>query len=138
MFVILREREPTVDARDENLNGIHQLSAADTTQIQEVTDKLKEKNIELATLNLRLRKYGENVDELTRSKERLETKTRIHSELGQALLSTRRFLLEDASEQIPPLELWQRNIAMLRKEAQIKKDEIVLDSLSSGRRLFLN
>jgi hypothetical protein len=63
----------------EDLNGIYQLSAADTTQIQAVTDELKEKNIELAALNLRLRKHGENVDELTRSKERLETKARIHS-----------------------------------------------------------
>ena len=42
----------------ENLNGIHQLSAADTTQIQAVTDELKDKNIELAALNLRLRKHA--------------------------------------------------------------------------------
>ena len=35
----------------ENLNGIHQLSAADTTQIQMVTDELREKNKELEALN---------------------------------------------------------------------------------------
>lgn len=114
----------------ENLNGIHQLSAADTTQIQAVTDELKEKNIELAALNQRLRKHGENVDELTRSKERLETKARIHSELGQALLSTRRYLLEVDGDQHAPLELWQRNIAMLRKEAGLKEDEQPLELLS--------
>ena len=114
----------------ENLNGIHQLSAADTTQIQAVTDELKDKNIELAALNLRLRKHGENVDELTRSKERLETKARIHSELGQALLSTRRYLLDEDGDQPVPLELWQRNIAMLRKEAQLKEDEQPLEMLS--------
>ena len=114
----------------ENLDGIHQLSAADTTQIQSVTDELKTKNIELAALNLRLRKHGENVDELTRAKERLETKTRIHSELGQALLSTRRFLLDESGTQAAPLEVWQRNIAMLRKEAQLKEKEQPLEMLS--------
>lgn len=114
----------------EKLHDIHQLSAADTTQIQAVTDELKEKNIALAALNFRLRKHGENVDELTRSKERLETKARIHSELGQALLSTRRYLLDEDGEQNVPLDLWQRNIAMLRKEAVLKEEEQPLEMLS--------
>ena len=114
----------------EKLNGVHQMTAANTTQIQSVTDELKEKNIELAALNLRLRKHGENVDELTRSRERLETKARIHSELGQALLSARRFLLDEQSTQPPPLQMWQRNIAMLRKEAELKEDEQPLDVLT--------
>lgn len=95
-----------------------------------MTDELREKNIELAALNLRLRKHGENVDELTRSKERLETKARIHSELGQALLSTRRYLMDEDGDQPVPLELWQRNIAMLRKEAELKEDEQPLEMLS--------
>ena len=114
----------------EVINGIHQLSAADTTQIQAMTDELKEKNIALAAMNFRLRKHGENVDELTRSKERLETKARIHSELGQALLSTRRYLLEESDGQHAPLEIWQRNIAMLRKEAVLKEEEQPLEMLS--------
>ena len=114
----------------EELNGFHQITAANTTQIQSVTDALKEKNIELAALNLRLRKHGENVDELTRSRERLETKTRIHGELGQALLSTRRFLLYEQGEQQSLLQMWQRNIAMLRKEAEVKEREQPLDMLT--------
>lgn len=114
----------------EKLDSINQISAADTTQILNVTDELKKKNIDLAAMNHRLRKHGENVDELTRSKERLETKARIHSELGQALLSTRRYLLESDENDVPPLEVWQRCIAMLRKEAEIKEDEQPLEMLS--------
>lgn len=113
----------------EALNGIHQLSAADTTQIQMVTDELQMKNKELEALNLRLRKHGENVDELTRSRERLETKVHIHRELGQVLLTTRCFLMDDENVQNPPLELWQKNIAMLRKEAEYKEDEQSLEML---------
>ena len=55
------------------------------------------------------------MDALTREKERLETKVRIHGELGQALLAVRRYLV-DQSQQAPPLHIWRNNIAMLRKE----------------------
>lgn len=114
----------------ENIDGIYQLTAADTTGIQAVTDELKVKNSELAALNLRLRKHGENVDEFARSKERLETKARIHRELGQALLSTRRFLMDNEGEHTPPLQLWQQNVAMLRKEAEGKEEEQPLEMLT--------
>ena len=113
----------------EEISGIFQLSAANTTEIHAVTEKLKEKNKELEALNLRLRKYGENVDELTRAKERLETKSRIHSELGQALLASRRYLVGGSNEEEIPLEQWRSSIAMLRKEAQQRNMEKPLEML---------
>ena len=106
----------------EELDGFYQLTAANTTQQQALTDELCEKNLDLAALNLRLRKYGENVDELARAKERLETKVRIHGELGQALLAARRYLVDESAQE-PPLDIWRRNIAMLRKEMEAKKSE---------------
>ena len=108
--------------RDE-LDGLIQITAADTTRLHVLTEELKEKNIDLAALNLRLRKYGENVEELTRSRERLETKARIHSELGQALLATRRYLVEQDSSQKPPVALWKQNISGLRMEAELQSEE---------------
>lgn len=114
----------------EELEGICQLSAADTTQIQAITEELKQKNTELEALNLRLRKYGENVDELTRSRERLETKSRIHGELGQALLSSRRYLLSEEEDQEVPLDLWRSNIAMLRMEAGYDHNEAPMEMLA--------
>ena len=111
------------------LSGIFQLSAADTTEIHAVTETLREKNKELEALNLRLRKYGENVDELTRAKERLETKSRIHSELGQALLASRRYLVGGSDEEVIPLEQWRGSIAILRKEAELRNSEKPLEML---------
>lgn len=113
----------------EEVEGIFQLNAADTTQIHAVTEELKKKNVELEALNLRLRKYGENVDELTREKERLETKSRIHSELGQALLASRRYLVNESGCENIPLEQWRSSIAMLRKEAERRDAEKPLDML---------
>ena len=115
----------------QQLEGIHQLIAADITQLQEITDELAEKNRHLEALNRRLRQYGENVDELTRTKERLEIKARIHRELSQTLLATRRYLLDENNAYEAPLEQWQKNIAMLRKEAEVLQDE---DPMSMLRR----
>jgi anti-sigma regulatory factor (Ser/Thr protein kinase) len=123
----------------EELKGFIQLTAADTTLQQNLTDELRDKNLDLAALNLRLRRYGENVDELARAKERLETKVRIHGELGQALLAARRYLVDQGAQE-PPVAIWRRNIAMLRKEMETKKAEDPLQILrkaaaSAGVRL---
>lgn len=115
----------------EELDGFFQLTAANTTQQQALTDELLEKNLELAAMNLRLRKYGENVDELARAKERLEIKVRIHGELGQALLAARRYLVDESAQE-PPLDIWRRNIAMLRKETEAKKAEDPLTILRNA------
>lgn len=113
------------------LDGFIQITAADTTLQQSLTDELRENNLELAALNLRLRRYGENVDELTRAKERLETKVRIHGELGQALMATRRYLVGDEPLELP-LDIWRRNIAMLRKEVEEKKGDDPLQILGDA------
>ena len=115
----------------EEVDDFIQLTAADTTLQQSLTDELREKNLDLAALNLRLRKYGENVDELARAKERLETKVRIHGELGQALLAARRYLVDENAQE-PPLDIWRRNIAMLRKEMEAKKAEDPLQILQKA------
>ena len=112
------------------LDGIIQLSASDITQLQEITDELKEKNVHLAALNKRLKKYGENVDKLTRARERLEVKARIHRDLGQALLASRRFLLSEEESHPETLKIWRDNIAMLRMEAKAKEDEAPMEMLS--------
>ncbi|MBR6650788.1 MAG: hypothetical protein IKL36_05185 [Clostridia bacterium] len=105
------------------LDNINQLVATDITHLQNIADELENKNEQLKALNLRLKKYGENVDELTREKERLEIKARIHRELGQALLASRRFLLSNNEEDDAPVERWQRIIALLHKEAVTQEDE---------------
>jgi len=98
-----------------DLQGVLQITAADTTQLQGLVDELEQKNISLAALQERLKQYEKNVEELARAKELLETKADIHSELGQALLATRSYLMSDNPEKQVPLEAWKRSIALLRK-----------------------
>ncbi|HCI60206.1 MAG TPA: hypothetical protein DE313_05280 [Ruminococcus sp.] len=113
----------------EVIDGVTQLTAAETTKLNKLTEELKEKNAEITVMNDRLRKYGENVDKLTREKERLETKARIHRELGQALLTTRRYLRSESDNPQELLNMLKRNIAMLRMESESPKNDKPLDML---------
>lgn len=107
----------------EEIGGITQLTAAETTKLNKLTEELKEKNAELSVLNDRLRQYGENVDALTREKERLETKARIHRELGQALLLTRRYLQGEHEHTQELLAALKHSISMLRLESESPKND---------------
>ena len=113
----------------EVIDGITQLTAAETTRLNKLTEELKEKNAELSAMNYRLRKYGENVDKLIREKERLETKVRIHRELGQALLLTRRYLQGESENTQELLNILNCNISMLRLESESPKNDEPLDML---------
>ncbi len=106
-----------------------QITATDITQLHNLTGKLKEKNEVLTDMNERLRKYGENVDELTRSRERLETKERIHNSLGQALLATRHSMYSKNADVSELVEMWKRNISVLKTGSEINKEEYTLDVL---------
>lgn len=101
----------------EDLQFVFQITAADTTQLHSLAEEIKHKNTALEALNRRLIQYEENVEELTRSKERLETKAKIHSELGQTLLATRSYLLRGEDETPIPVDPWKHSIALLRQEA---------------------
>ncbi|MBR0350186.1 MAG: hypothetical protein IIX16_11195 [Clostridia bacterium] len=112
----------------ENLGSVVQITATDITEYLLLTKTLEQKNTELKKMNSRLRKHGENVDEVTRSKERLETKVRIHNEFGRSLIATHHALQEEGSlEDIA--SLWKRNIAVLRMEAEPSADSDQLTAL---------
>lgn len=101
----------------EELQGFYQITAANTTRLHDLTEDLKQKNTALAALHLRLKNYERNVEALSRAREQLHAKSRIHSELGQALLTTRRYLTDSASQQPVPLNVWKRSLEILRMAA---------------------
>lgn len=95
------------------IGDMYEITAADTTDLYRVSEELKLSNNELKEMNERLLKYGENVDELTKSRERLETKYRIHAELGNALLATRLYLQNNDGNSDEIINIWKRNITVL-------------------------
>lgn len=101
---------------------VTQIFASDVTELDDARLKLSQANAELKAMNDRLKQYGKNVIEVTAREERLETKVRIHDELGRVLLATRHYLAENDGEEAaaPILELWQRDISALRGSAEAR------------------
>ena len=115
----------------EQLGSICQLTAADTTQIHELTTRLEQENQQLAKFNQRIRDYGEKADALTRAKERLEIKAKVHGMLGQALLATRRCLQDEGISTDEAMSLWHHSVAVLHKEA-VQETEKPLEALKKA------
>ena len=120
-----------------------QLTAADTTELSKINSELAKRSCELKIINERLRKYGESVDELTRTRERIEIKANIHRELGQALLVTRKYLIDEKTDTDAPISIWKKNIAMLKAQAEYKGEYSALEMLlqaskAAGVEIVLN
>ena len=112
------------------LDGVIQLTAANTTRQHQLVGELQDKHRDLEAMNARIRSYGDKVDEYIIARERLETRVNLHGFLGQALLMTRHYLQYESGNPQKIIDIWQRNIDVLRMEAEPRQET---DSLSSLR-----
>ena len=71
---------------------MYELRATDITTQYALYLELSEQNKQQLSLNRRLQEYGENVWDITREREILAAKVKIHDMLGKALLVTRRYI----------------------------------------------
>ena len=117
--------------KHEKLDSIIQITAAETTKQHQLLSELQLRNTELEAMNDRIRSYGEKVDEYIVARERLETRINLHSFLGQSLLMTRHYLKDKSGDPKQILDIWQRNIDILRLESEPVKEE---DSLACLQR----
>ena len=111
------------------LSDMFQITAVEITQLHNLAEELKQKNFALEQLHQRLKKYETDVEELTRTHERLETKIGIHSELGQTLLATRSYLLDNNENKAIPVEAWKHSIALLRQNIVENAEQFTLQML---------
>ena len=116
--------------RKEVLDGAVQITAANTTRQHQLVHELQDKHHDLETMNARIRSYGEKVDEYVIARERLETRVNLHGFLGQALLMTRHYLQYESGDPKRIIDIWRRNIDVLRLEAEPQQET---DSLASLR-----
>ena len=106
---------------------VYEIVAANATERYRLTKELEQKLDELKAVNKRLVAYGDNVAELTKEKELLAAKIRIHDDMGKLLLATKRRLAEptDESEQKQMICFWQAEIAALKStRPRTKKDNL--------------
>ena len=94
-----------------------QIIASDITREHQMNRELEAQNLRLEEMNLRLRIYGENIRELTREKETLSAKMRIHDGFGQALLAAHRLAVQTsgAEQRAEVLRLWRQNLTLMER-----------------------
>ena len=97
------------------MNGkiVYQITGTDITEEARLRRELEEDNLRLNAMNRRLRQYGQDVQEATRGKEILRAKTRVHDEIGHALLQTRQFLSGTQGDAESVCAAWRQNVRLL-------------------------
>lgn len=88
-------------------------------------EELLRQNQELLRMNRELRRLSENVQEMTREKEILEFKTRLHDKMGYGLTAVRQCLLQrkDPAELEASLEQMNKAVQLFRKDSETPPEE---------------
>lgn len=93
--------------------SFYQITGTNITEEARLQQELEMDNLRLRAMNIRLRQYGQEVQELTREKEVLRAKTRVHDEIGHVLLQTRQYLSGTRNDAESLRAQWQQNIRLL-------------------------
>ena len=92
---------------------VYQITGTNITEEARLQHELEKDNLRLEAMNRRLRQYGQDVQEATREKEILHAKTRVHDEIGHALLQTRQFLAGTQGDAARVCAAWRQNTQLL-------------------------
>lgn len=120
----------------QDLSGqsVYQITGTNITEEARLQRELEKDNLRLKTMNLRLRQYGQEVQELTREKEILRAKTRVHDETGHVLLQTRQFLSGARGDAESICAEWRQNTHLLLGKYADEKPVDTFEQLSRAAR----
>lgn len=117
------------------LGEVYQITATDITRQHALSQELERDRLRLRAINQRLRQYGETVAEVTREKELLAAKVRVHDGLGQCLLAAKRCILTPAAreEKAAVLELWRQNVTLLQTPPEQEETDGLAGLLAAAK-----
>ncbi|MBR0451544.1 MAG: hypothetical protein IJI78_06085 [Oscillospiraceae bacterium] len=112
---------------DHTVEGVPvtEILAYDVTEAYAVSRKLMEENERLSVQRDKLMELGTLVDNVTREREMLEAKVRIHDELGSLLIATKRYLTGGVQTDREGIKtMWKNNLSLLQgREREQTVDE---------------
>ena len=85
---------------------IYEISCSDISREFALKKEVEEQNEELRKINLRLRKYGETVTEVTKERETLAARVKVHEGMGSLILKTKRALLQGEGDKEALIREW--------------------------------
>lgn len=92
---------------------VYQITGTNITKEAQLKQELEKDNLRLKAMNRRLRQYGQDVQDATREKEILRAKTRVHDQIGHALLQTRQLLAGTQGDTESVCDAWRQNVRLL-------------------------
>lgn len=111
---------------------ITELVAADITDLYTYSRQLMEENRQLQDVNRRLRRHNQKIDEVVRNEELLNTRIRIHDDVGHCLLATRYYMTEGLGTSADIVTGWQHAAALLEKQSTAEPDRNVMGQLNDA------
>lgn len=106
--------------------GIYALFiVSDVTELEKSRAELLEENAQLCRVQAQLRQLSSNLVAVTREEEILNTKMRVHDEMGRCLVEARKHLRD--SDDIPEsvMHSWRRAVSMLRYNNETNDDDML-------------
>ena len=112
----------------ENGEVYTQYVTLDVTQLQRNRLALMEENVQHRKVQTQLQQLSANVVAITREEEILNTKMRIHDEIGKCLLAAQQYLKDDAAKPLPDalVASWQRAVSMLCYSNETEDEDMLL------------
>lgn len=122
-MVIVKTQDKVCAFSDRGMEGeLKEMVMVDITQEYRSFEDLLAKNEAMELQQERLKEYSRNVTKATIERELLNAKVRIHDELGEILISAKRYLETGDIDRQTVTDLWQHNLSLLGVERQ--KDEL--------------
>lgn len=92
---------------------VYELSGSDISREFALKKKAEEQNEELRRMNLRLRKYGETVTEVTKERETLAARVKVHDGMGSLILKTKRALSQKKCDKETLIREWNGIVSLI-------------------------
>ncbi len=92
---------------------VYELSGSDISREFALKKKVEEQNEELRKMNIRLRKYGETVTEVTKERETLAARVKVHDGMGSLILKTKRAILHEECDKDALISEWNGIVSLV-------------------------
>ena len=92
---------------------VYELSGSDISREFALKKKVEEQNEELRKMNVRLRKYGETVTEVTKERETLAARVKVHDGMGSLILKTKRTLSQEKCDKEALIREWNGVVSLV-------------------------
>jgi signal transduction histidine kinase len=124
---------------DEHQGNYTQFVALDVTDLQQNRVELTEENNQLRRVQADLKRLSSNVVTVTREEEILNTKMRVHDEMGRCLVAARKYL-QEGSDSIPEsvIYAWRRAVSMLKYNNETNDEDMLLQIRQTCESVKLN